>query len=202
MTRQHWYEGGGDPEEPERLAAGARLPAGPQPPVLAAPAGPQPQPAGGVDLPQRGLLLGQTTLQLSGPHLTECKTLPGGGGGDDALHRPPRVFLKLCHCPVRVFDLKGFTQLTPHLSRARPCTSSDLCLFMSTDTLCFLFFPARGRQTWYHTNIKIYILPTYDSTAPFRHALLSVNVTATKHHVYMLTFLTRSLHFTFQMTQV
>lgn len=64
--RQHWHEGGGDPEEPERPAASAWLPAGPQPPVLAAPAGPQPEPPGGVDLPQCGLFPGQTPLQLSG----------------------------------------------------------------------------------------------------------------------------------------
>lgn len=69
MTRQNWDEGGGDPEEPERLAAGARLPAGPQPPVLAAAAGLQPQPPGGVDLPQRGLFPGQTPLQLNSSKL-------------------------------------------------------------------------------------------------------------------------------------
>lgn len=64
-TRQHWDEGRGDPEEPERAAAGAGPAPGPQPVVLAAAAGAQPQPAGGVDLPQHGVLLGQTALQLS-----------------------------------------------------------------------------------------------------------------------------------------
>lgn len=76
VTRQRRDEGGGDPEEPERPAAGAGLAVGPQPPVLAAPAGAEPQPPGGVDLPQRGLLPGQSALQLSvslrGSHLGLC----------------------------------------------------------------------------------------------------------------------------------
>lgn len=77
VRRQRWDEGGGDPEEPERRAAGAGLPAGPQPAVLAAPAGAQPQPAGGVDLPQRGVLPGQTALQLSDAPETTGRSATG-----------------------------------------------------------------------------------------------------------------------------
>lgn len=63
-TGQRWDKGRGDPEEPERLAAGARPAAGPQPYVLPATVGSQPQPAGGVDLPQRCIFLGQSPPQL------------------------------------------------------------------------------------------------------------------------------------------
>lgn len=144
MPWQHWDEGGGDPEEPERLAAGARPPAGPQPPVLTAPPGPQPQPAGGVDFPQRGLLSGQTTLRLNASTFMRRN-----------------VFLRVCHCPVSMCVVihthcptlaKGFTQPTPYLSKAQPCTVSYF------DRLFLLpVFPAHGWQTW---KILIIILST------------------------------------------
>lgn len=62
---QQWDKGGGSPEEPEWFIADTRLASGPQPPVLPAPVGPEPQPAVGLDVPQCGRLPGETALQLS-----------------------------------------------------------------------------------------------------------------------------------------
>lgn len=62
---QQWDKGGGSPEEPEWFIADTRLASGPQPPVLTAPVGPEPQPAVGLDVPQCGCLPGETALQLS-----------------------------------------------------------------------------------------------------------------------------------------
>lgn len=62
---QHWDQGGGDSEEPERFAAGEGIQAGPQSALLTAPAGPQPQPAHRLAIPQPGLPASQTPLQLS-----------------------------------------------------------------------------------------------------------------------------------------
>lgn len=64
---QQWDKGGGAPEEPEWFIADTRLATGPQPPVLAAPVGPEPQPAAGLDVPQCGRLPGQAALQLRLP---------------------------------------------------------------------------------------------------------------------------------------
>lgn len=65
LLRQYWDKGGAVPEEPEWFVAGAGLAAGPQPSVLPTPSGPQPEPAGGLDLPKCGLLPCQSALWLS-----------------------------------------------------------------------------------------------------------------------------------------
>ncbi len=62
---QHWDQGGGNSEEPERLIACTWLQAGPQSALLSAPSGPEPKPAHRLGVPQRSLPAGQTPLQLS-----------------------------------------------------------------------------------------------------------------------------------------
>lgn len=62
---QHWDQGGGNSEEPERLIAHTGLQAGPQSALLSAPSGPEPKPAHRLGVPQHSLPAGQTPLQLS-----------------------------------------------------------------------------------------------------------------------------------------
>lgn len=62
---QHWDQGGGHSEEPERLIAHTRLQAGPQSALLSATSGPEPKPAHRLGVPQHSLPAGQTPLQLS-----------------------------------------------------------------------------------------------------------------------------------------
>ncbi len=62
---QHWDQGGGNSEEPERFIACTWLQAGPQSALLSAPSGPEPKPAHRLGVPQHSLPAGQTPLQLS-----------------------------------------------------------------------------------------------------------------------------------------
>lgn len=62
---QCWDKGGAVSEEPDRYTASAGPPAGAQPAVLSAPAGPQPQPAVAVAPAQYGLPAGPAPLRLS-----------------------------------------------------------------------------------------------------------------------------------------
>lgn len=169
ITRQHWDKGGGDPEEPEWLAAGAWLPARPQPPVLTTPAGPQPQPSDGVDLSQCGLFPLQTPLQLSGREQLSASAADWKHSAHPMFRRKGgklhtdswgcfwncATVLWVCmkfmhtetiqhvhtvhHCPTLT---KGLRQLMPHLLRAEPCPLLlFLDLFMDGFSLQFREIP-------------------------------------------------------------
>lgn len=87
--RQHWDQGRGHPEEPEWPVARPGLPARPQPPVLCAFAGSQPQLALCLVLPECGLPVGQAEVQLRAPPARA----PGGTA--------PPPGSPLCSLPLR-----------------------------------------------------------------------------------------------------